>query len=265
MGRFELVSRKREAKHHATRDGDSDSEACYSNKKRRIDESIFTSTGCARMFKQDIIYSRAKELRNTKLNKKLYQLKKLGVGSKLLERMRWEGGVLGKYGQGIFLPIEINTRPANNLLTTNNVIASQEPSEENGEEDEALSRPMKKKKTEHVSTTNDDFCLVEKEENNDDLKRKQVDGLEVITGAINHLNKEFRSGTLSLDLLGNSFMYMKNWVPDEYKLYGLSTIVCSFALPLLSRLFEGWDPLKKPAEHTDIYVVWIRPFAGDVD
>ncbi|GKD01344.1 zinc finger, CCHC-type containing protein, partial [Tanacetum coccineum] len=96
----------------------------------------------------------------------------------------------------------------------------------------------------------------EKEENNDDLKRKQVDGLEVITGAINHLNKEFRSGTLSLDLLGNSFMYMKNWVPDEYKLYGLSTIACSFALPLLSRLFEGWDPLKKPAHHTEIMSVW---------
>ncbi|GJZ12026.1 septin and tuftelin-interacting protein 1 homolog 1 [Tanacetum coccineum] len=85
--------------------------------------------------------------------------------------------------------------------------------------------------------------------NNDDLKRKKVDGLEVITGAINQLNNEFRSGTLSLELLGNSFIYMKNWFPDEYKLYGLSTIMCSFALPLLSRLFEGWDPLIKPADH----------------
>nr|GEW07545.1 hypothetical protein [Tanacetum cinerariifolium] len=71
------------------------------------------------------------------------------IGSKLLERMRWEGCVLGKYGQGILLPIEVNTHP-NNLLTTN-AIASQEPlSEENEEEDEALSRPFKKKKTEHV-------------------------------------------------------------------------------------------------------------------
>ncbi|PWA38814.1 hypothetical protein CTI12_AA577940 [Artemisia annua] len=83
MGRFdmengykdngvELVCRKREAQHQETRDGDSASEAYYSNKKRRIDipnkedslkaidfvsslkrkqENIFTSTGCAKMFK----------------------------------------------------------------------------------------------------------------------------------------------------------------------------------------------------------------------
>ncbi|GJV93294.1 septin and tuftelin-interacting protein 1 homolog 1 [Tanacetum coccineum] len=183
MGRFdmengykdiqvELVCRKRDRE---TRDGDSDFEACYSNKKRRIDtpnkegtfeamdfassrkrkqESIFTSTGCANMFKEDIIHRRAKELGNTKLNKKLYQLKKLGVGSKLLERMRWEGGGgLGKYGQGTILSIEVNTRP-NNLLTSN-VIASQQQSEENEEEGEALSRPLKKKKTDTV--TNDEF------------------------------------------------------------------------------------------------------------
>nr|GFC24840.1 hypothetical protein [Tanacetum cinerariifolium] len=114
-------------------------------------------------------------------------------------------------------------------------------------EDEALSRPIKNKKIEHVTTN--DFYLVETEENNDDLKRKQVDGLEVITGAINQLNNELCSGTLSLELLGNSSIYMKNWYHHEYKLYGLSTIACSFALPLLSRLFEGWDPLIKPADN----------------
>ncbi|GJS43243.1 septin and tuftelin-interacting protein 1 homolog 1 [Tanacetum coccineum] len=296
MGRFdmengykdiqvELVCRKRDRE---TRDGGSDFEACYSNKKRRIDtpnkegtfkamdfassrkrkqESIFTSTGCANMFKEDIIHRRAKELGNTKLNKKLYQLKKLGVGSKLLERMRWEGGGgLGKYGQGTILSIEVNTRP-NNLLTSN-VIASQQQSEENEEEDEALSRPLKKKKTEHV--TNDDFRLLEPnktimivKENQDDPKRKQLDGLEVITSALNQLNNESRSGTLSLESLGNSFMYMKNRFPDEYKLYGLSTIACSFALPFFSSLFKGWDPLIKPTDHTDIMSVWKDLLQGD--
>nr|GEY31554.1 zinc finger, CCHC-type [Tanacetum cinerariifolium] len=115
----------------------------------RKQESIFTSTECANMFKKYIIDSRVKELGNAKLNNKLNQLKKVGIGSKLLERMRWEGGVLGKYGQGILLPIEVNTRP-NNLLITK-VIASQELFEENEEEDEALSRPLKKKKTKHVT------------------------------------------------------------------------------------------------------------------
>nr|GEU82095.1 hypothetical protein [Tanacetum cinerariifolium] len=201
----ELVCRKLEAKHHEIRDGDSDFEACYNNKKRRIytpnkegtfkamdfassrkrkQESIFTSTGCANMFKEDIKHRRAKELGNTKLNKKLYQLKKLGAGSKLLERMTWEGGGLGKCGQGIFLSIEVNTRP-NNLLTSN-VIASQQQFEENEEEDEALSRPLKKKKTEHV--TNDDFPLLEPnktilivKENQDDPKRKQLNYLNPIS------------------------------------------------------------------------------------
>nr|GEU90263.1 hypothetical protein [Tanacetum cinerariifolium] len=105
--------------------------------------------------------------------------------------VQWEGGGLGKYGQGIFLPIEVNTCPANNLLTTNIVIASQEPYEEN-EEDEALSRPMKKKKIEHV-TNNNDFYLVEIEENNDDLKRKQVDGLEHLQKAYNTNKAAFKA------------------------------------------------------------------------
>nr|GEX99901.1 septin and tuftelin-interacting protein 1 homolog 1 [Tanacetum cinerariifolium] len=269
MGRFDmkngykdsqvkLVRRKRKAKHHETRYGDSDFEACCSNKKRRIDtpnkegtfeamdfassrkrkqESIFTSTECANMFKEDIIHRHVKELGNTKLSNKLYQLKKLGVRSKLLERMRWEGGGLGKCGQGIFLSIE------------------------NEEEDEELSRPLKKKKTKHV--TNDDLRLLELnktimivKENQDDPKRNQLDGLEVNTSSLNQLNNESHSGTLSLKLLGNSFMYMKNRFPDEYKLYGLSTIACSFALPLFSILFKGWDPQIKLTDHTDIMSVW---------
>nr|GEW72454.1 probable envelope ADP,ATP carrier protein, chloroplastic [Tanacetum cinerariifolium] len=106
------------------------------------------------------------------------------------------------------------------------------------------------------------FVLLKKKKS-DDLKGNQVDGLEVITHAINQLSNEFRSGTLSLELLGNSFMYMKNWFPDEYKLYGLSTIACSFALPLLSRLFEGWDPQIKPSDHTDIMSVWKYLLQGD--
>ncbi|PWA69454.1 GC-rich sequence DNA-binding factor domain-containing protein [Artemisia annua] len=72
------------------------------------------------------------------------------------------------------------------------------------------------------------------EENHDDPKRKQLDGLEVITGALSMLNNESLSGTLSLEFLSNSFV-----------------------------LFKGWDPLIKPADHTYIMSVWKDLLQGD--
>ena len=51
--------------------------------------------------------------------------------------MKWDGGPLGKYGQGIANPIEVNKRPKrlglgyNNYNEKANVTASQEPSDGN--------------------------------------------------------------------------------------------------------------------------------------
>ncbi|GKA04736.1 septin and tuftelin-interacting protein 1 homolog 1 [Tanacetum coccineum] len=81
--------------------------------------------------------------------------------------------------------------------------------------------------------------------------------MEAIVSALDldHLNNDSHSGNLSLELLGDLFRYLKNRFPDEYKFCGLSTIACSFALPLFSRLFKGWDPLIKPADHIDVISV----------
>nr|GEV92234.1 septin and tuftelin-interacting protein 1 homolog 1 [Tanacetum cinerariifolium] len=259
-----IVCRKREAKHRETRDGDSDFEACYSNKKKRIDtpnkegtfeamdfassrkrkqESIFTSTGCANMFKEDIIHRRAKELGNTKLNKKLYQLNKLGVGSKLLERMRWEGGGLGKCGQGIFLSIEVNTRP-NNLLTCD-MIASQQHFEENEEEDEAMGPTDKADHTDVMSVWKDL------------LQGNEIDSpyaqlfMEVVLCAVMRSSINTWQAKHPEPLL--QFLYSwERLLPHP----ALQRILGQIVVPKLLAAVNSWDP------HTDSIPmhIWVHPW-----
>ncbi|PWA59805.1 hypothetical protein CTI12_AA204900 [Artemisia annua] len=210
------------------------------------------------------------------------------IGSKLMKKMRWDGGRLGKYGQGIASFIEVNKRPNflglgyNNYNEKANVTASQEPSDGN----KALSQPSKKRKTESVpaeelrlaeldmqtiecdlNNEREKVVSLQKEKerlvNDANCEEKQLDGLEVIVSALDQLNNHSHSGTLSLELLGDSFRYMKKRFPYEYKFGDLATIACSFALPLLSRLFEGWDPLIKPADHIDVISVWKDLLQGD--
>ncbi|GJT49694.1 septin and tuftelin-interacting protein 1 homolog 1 [Tanacetum coccineum] len=299
MGGFMFVWSKRKVKHYRTKDSDSDSEGRCSKENRQdlskpakfvssrkrkhetdensYDGIIMTSTECANMFKEHIIHSRVKELKE-------------GIGPKLMRKMGYkEGHGIGKYGQGIVNPIEVNMRPKFQGLgykkyneTANVTAGSQETSDEN----KALSQPSKKRKTEHVTAkklrlAELDMQIIECELNNErekvvslrkekerlvndaNRKRKQLDDLEVIESALDKLNNDSHSGTLSLELLGDSFRYLKKRFPDEYKLCGLSTIACSFALPLFSRLFKGWDPLIKPADHIDVISVWKDLLQGD--
>nr|GEV91585.1 zinc finger, CCHC-type [Tanacetum cinerariifolium] len=134
--------------------------------------------------------------------------------------------------------------------TANVTVGSQETSDEN----KALSQPSK---TEHVTAkelrlAELDMQIIECEVNNerekvfslrkekerlvndDNHKRKQLDGLEVIVSALDQLNNNSHSGNLSLELLGDS-----------------------------SRLFKGWDPLIKPADHIYVKSVWKHLLQGD--
>nr|GFC16569.1 hypothetical protein [Tanacetum cinerariifolium] len=81
-----------------------------------------------------------------------------------------------------------------------NKTANVTPLQETSDENKALSLPSEKRKI-----------------------RQGVDGLEVIVSALDKLNNDSRSGNLSLELLGDSFRYLKKRFPDEYKLCDLNT------------------------------------------
>ncbi|GJZ31811.1 septin and tuftelin-interacting protein 1 homolog 1 [Tanacetum coccineum] len=212
------------------------------------DEGIFTSTECA--------------------DKKVYQLKGTGIGLKIMRKMGYKEGGLGTNRQGIVKPIEVIMRPKflglgyKNYNKTANVTALQETSDEN----KALSQLSEKRKTELTVKESQlaelDMQIRECELNNKREKvvslRKEKERLimEVIVNALDQLYNDSHSGNLSLELLGDLFRYLKKRFPDEYKFCGLSTIACSFALSLFSRLFKGCDPLIKPADHIDVISVW---------
>ncbi|GJZ77623.1 septin and tuftelin-interacting protein 1 homolog 1 [Tanacetum coccineum] len=244
MGEFMFDWSKRKVKHYCTKNTDSVSEGRYSKENRQdlskpvkfvssrkrkheteenSDEGIFTSTECA--------------------DKNVHQLKEMGIGLKMMRKMGYkEGHGLGPNGQGIVNPIEVNMRPKFLGLGYKkyNKTANVTPLQETSDENKALSQPSQKR-----------------------TNGQGVDGLEVIVSALDQLNNDSHSGTLSLELLGDSFRHLKNRFPDEYKLCGLSTIAYSFALPLFSRLFKGWDPLIKPADHVDVISVWKDLLQGD--
>nr|GEX02873.1 hypothetical protein [Tanacetum cinerariifolium] len=193
------------------------------------DENIFTSTKCA--------------------EKKVYQLKGTGIGLKIMRKIGYKEGGLGINDQGIVKPIE-----------------------ETSDENKPLRQLLEKRNTELTVKESRlaklDMQIRECELNNEREKvvglRKEKERLiiEVIVIALDQLNNDSHSGNLSLELLSNLFRYKKRF-PDEYKLCGLSTIACSFALPLFSSLLMGWDPLIKPAHHIDVILVWKDLLQGD--
>ncbi|XP_076959608.1 septin and tuftelin-interacting protein 1 homolog 1-like [Bidens hawaiensis] len=94
-------------------------------------------------------------------------------------------------------------------------------------------------------------------------QKKQLDNMEEIVEVVEWLGLESQAGTLTLDLLAKSVGNLQKRFPDEYKLASLSTIACSYALPLFFREFQGWDPLTNPEGHLNVVSVWKDLLQGD--
>ncbi|KAL2897799.1 Septin and tuftelin-interacting protein 1-like protein 1 [Bienertia sinuspersici] len=94
-------------------------------------------------------------------------------------------------------------------------------------------------------------------------QKKQIDSMEDVLHVLDSIEEEHTSGRLTLESLAKYFGDLQSRYPAEYKLGNLSCIACSFALPLLIRVFQGWDPLQNPYHGRDVIALWKDLLQGD--
>ncbi|KAG5559090.1 hypothetical protein RHGRI_008868 [Rhododendron griersonianum] len=93
--------------------------------------------------------------------------------------------------------------------------------------------------------------------------KKQLDTVVGIVCLVDQIGEENFLGTLTLDSLGKSFRVLQGRYAGDYKLCNLSCIACAFALPLLDRVFQGWDPLQSPSHGVNEMSLWKNLLEGE--
>ncbi|KAI5651019.1 hypothetical protein M9H77_37024 [Catharanthus roseus] len=87
-------------------------------------------------------------------------------------------------------------------------------------------------------------------------QKKQLDNMEHISNILEELEVQSSMGTATLDSLAKSFIDLQSRYAEEYKLCTLSSIACAYAVPLFSRVFQGWDPLQNPTHGWEVLSKW---------
>lgn len=87
-------------------------------------------------------------------------------------------------------------------------------------------------------------------------QRQQSDNLEKIVTILCQIEKEKSLGLLTLRSLANYFIDLKWRLSHDYKLYDLPCIAYSLALPFFTRVFRGWNPLRKPSHKLNVVLMW---------
>uniref|UniRef100_A0A7N2L8S4 G-patch domain-containing protein n=1 Tax=Quercus lobata TaxID=97700 RepID=A0A7N2L8S4_QUELO len=265
-----------------------------------------------------------------------------GIGMKLLQKMGYKGGGLGKNAQGILSPIEPKLRPKNMGMGFNETEEENKKNKKGllGSDCEGVERVKekqrlwwwssttttrtKKKKKEEVEEEDEeeekgssvvvqmvydmrgpevrlltnlenlknevpmpelqynvrlvvDSVEFEMERSDRDLRseeatlerlkeekerlvvvaerqRKQLYSMGEILSVLDQLEEEDDSKLDSLTV-AEQFIELRSRFPEDFKLYNLSCIACSYALPLFIREFQGWDPLQNPFHAVGVSVI----------
>ncbi|OMP14147.1 hypothetical protein COLO4_00251, partial [Corchorus olitorius] len=95
--------------------------------------------------------------------------------------------------------------------------------------------------------------------------KQELDESEQILGALLSLENEYNllrigKGKLTesdhLDMLAKCFEKLQRQYPNYYKMYDLSCIASSYALPLFITMFQSWDPLQSPEYGREVVSLW---------
>ncbi|KAI3890131.1 hypothetical protein MKX03_020032 [Papaver bracteatum] len=95
------------------------------------------------------------------------------------------------------------------------------------------------------------------------LQKKQLDNMEEIVAVMERIEAEHGMGTLNAESLLNAFTELQIGYRDEYRLCNLSCIACSYALPLLYKVFQGWNPLQNALHGLQLMASWKNLLQGD--
>ena len=187
-----------------------------------------------------------------------------GIGMKLLQKMGYKGGGLGKNAQGIVTPIQPKLRPKNMGMGFNDfnetedkkkgLLGSERVGVERVKEKRLWSTKKKKKKKveneEDLKEEKDRLLVVS------ERQKQQLYSMLEILSVLDQLEEDRSTGELTLDSLAEIFIQLKSRFAEDYKLCNLSVIACSYALPLFVRVFQGWDPLQNPSHGFEIVSLW---------
>nr|POF02795.1 septin and tuftelin-interacting protein 1 like 1 [Quercus suber] len=86
-------------------------------------------------------------------------------------------------------------------------------------------------------------------------QRKQLYSMGEILSVLDQLEEE-EDSTLDSLAIAEQFIELRSRFPENFKLYNLSCIACSYALPLFIREFQGWDPLQNPFHGLEVVSLW---------
>ncbi|XP_050276850.1 septin and tuftelin-interacting protein 1 homolog 1-like [Quercus robur] len=183
-----------------------------------------------------------------------------GIGMKLLQKMGYKGGGLGKNAHGIVTPIQPKLRPKNMGIGFNDfnetedkkkgLLGSERVGVERVKEKRLWSTKKKLENEEDLKEEKDRLLVVS------ERQKRQLYSMVEILNVLDQLDEDRSTGELTLDSLAELFIQLKSRFAEDYKLCNLSVIACSYALPLFIRVFQGWDPLQNPFHGFEIVSLW---------